>query len=140
MKKTLIIRITAVIALIVLAISMVYIVSNFISNRQDKIKEQVEASNSVFTSKVIEEFAKNKDMKMSEIAQKTAKKLNTAKNNPYGDKEDFFVLAKDKKACSNIEADDNLKMIIVTTLDKNGELVARIVINPPSFVTYYKEK
>ncbi len=136
MKKLTVIEITVV--LFALITFMVYLIPHFLGNKEDRITSQIKASNAIFTSKIIEEFAVNNDPIPSLIIQKTIEELNKTEKNPYNRQEPYFQQTKDKSGCSNIEYDDNSKMIILTTLDKQGELAARIVIKPPSYVSYYK--
>ena len=137
MKKITIIEIIVVI--IVLCALTMYLIPNIIADREAKTLAIVKSNNAIYTSKVIEEFSHDKSAKPSDIAKKVADELNKTQKNPYDNDKDFFSLDNELASCSNIEADDNLKMIIVTTLDRQGELISRTVINPPSFVTYYKE-
>ena len=137
MKKLTTVEIAVV--LFALITFIIYLIPNIINTKDEKIISQLKASNAVFTSKVVEEFAHNKNALSSDIAKKIVEELNKTEKNPYKKDEDLYVLNKDCSACSNVEYDDSLKMIIVTTLDKNGVLVARTVIKPPSFVTYYKD-
>ena len=137
MKKLSVVEIAVIVfALVTLVI---YYLPYLTQTKESEILAQVKASNAVFTSKVLEEFARNKKAQPSIVAQKIAEELNSAEGNPYKSGDDLYVM-KSCTACSQIETDDNLKMIILTTLDKKGALVARTVIKPPSYVTYYKEE
>ena len=109
------------------------------SSKEEKILTVIKDNNSVFISKIIEEFANNKYALPSIVADKVAKELNSIQKNPYDSTKDFYIYNNDCSACTKIESDDNLQMVIITTLDKKGELVARTVIKPPSFVTFYKD-
>ncbi|MBR2069161.1 MAG: hypothetical protein IJ877_05290 [Candidatus Gastranaerophilales bacterium] len=137
MKKISVIEIAVII--FALTTLIIYCIPQLKKTDEKEILAQVKASNAVFTSKVIEEFAKNKNAKPSAVAQKITEELNTTEINPYDNDTELYVFNKNCNACSNVEYDDNLKMIILTTLDKKGALVARTVIKPPSYVTYYKE-
>ena len=138
MKKITIIEL--VVAFIFLTGIMIYFLPQFLNSKEDKTFAQIKAGNAVFTSKVIEEFARNKNALPSDVAKLVAEQLNTTEKNPYDSNKEMFSISKDVEGCSNVEYDDNLKMIIITTLDKKGALVARTVISPPSFVTYFKDK
>ena len=137
MKKITIIEIIVVILILLSAV--IYFSPKFIQNKEELIKSQVKANNAIFTSKVIEEFSKNKDSMPSLTVQKIMDEMNATQKNPYNKNEKFYVFDKDCKACTHVECDNNLRMIILTSMDKNGELMSRTVINPPSFVTYNKD-
>ena len=138
MKKLTIIELAVV--FFVLAAFAVILLPYLLNSNDEKVMAQIKASNAIFTSKIIEEFASSKEAKPSEVAKRVADELNKTEKNPYSKAEDLYVFNKDCVACSAIECDDNLKMVIITTVDKKGLLVARTVIKPPSFVTYYKEE
>ena len=136
MKKLTVVEIAVV--LFALTTIIIYSIPYFFGNKEDRVTSQIKTNNAIFTSKIIEEFAINKDPIPSLIVQKTIEELNKTEKNPYNRQEPFFQQTKDKSGCSNVEYDNNSKMIIITTLDKQGELAARIVIKPPSYVSYYK--
>ncbi len=137
MKKVTIIEIAVLIIFIIAVI--IFLAPYFIKEKQDMIISRIKASNAIFISKTIEEFAKDKNAKPSDISKKVIDILNETEKNPYGTKDAFYVAYKDCTGCTKVESDDNLRMVIITTFNKEGELVARTVINPPSYVTYYKE-
>ena len=99
---------------------------------------KIKADNAVFASKVLEEFAQDKNAKPSVVTQKIADELNLIAKNPYDRKAKAYTFDINCKGCNSIEYDDNLSMVILTTYNKRGELIARTVIKPPSFVTYNK--
>ena len=72
------------------------------------------------------------------IRKKIADELNLIAKNPYDKKAKAYTFDINCKACNSIEYDDNLCMVILTTYNKRGDLIARTVIKPPSFVTYNK--
>lgn len=136
-KKTIII---SEIALLTFAcvFSGAYFVPKFINKQEVSAAAKIKADNEVFISKSLEEFASNKNLKSSEIAKKVSEELNIATVNPYNKKEEAYTFEKTCKGCNSVEFDDALEMIILTTYNKKGELIARTVIKPPSFVTYNK--
>jgi len=137
MKKLSVVEIAVVIFAIVTLI--IYLVPHFSLNNEGKISSQIKADNAVFTSKIIEEFSANKNLLPSIASKKVTEELNKIQKNPFNKGENLYILSKDELGYSNVEYDDNLKMIIVTTIDNNNSIIARTVINPPSFVTYYKD-
>lgn len=101
---------------------------------------KIKTDNEIFVSKALEEFSKKDAKKPSEIAQIVAQELNETAKNPYNKKEKAYTFEMNCKGCNSIDFDDSLAMIILTTYDKKGELVARTIIKPPSFVTYYRDE
>jgi len=136
-KITLIEICTVVIVLLAVGI---YYSPRFINKQEVMMAAKIKADNDMFTSKALEEFAINKNAKPSEIAQKVSDELNITGKNPYNKKLKAYTFDLNCKGCNSVEYDDNLSMIILTTYDKKGELIARTVIKPPSFVTYFKDK
>ena len=117
----------------------IYYSPNFMHKQEVMKAAKIKADNAIFTSKALEEFAKNKTIKSSQVAQKIADELNQTSINPYYKKNPAYTFELNCKGCNSVEYDDNLSMIILTTYNKKGELIARTVIKPPSFVTYAKE-
>ncbi len=136
MKKILII--TSSLLFIALIICAIYYIPILKKINEEKTFELIKENNSVFISKIIEESSKNKDSLPSDIAKRIVDELNSTQKNPYDNSKEFYVLNSECSACTKVESDDALKMVIITTFDKNGLLSARTVIKPPSFVTYYK--
>ncbi len=136
-KKTIIIaEITFVVfAIIILA---AYYIPQIIAKQKANLSSKIKENNQVFISKALEEFSNSKDLKPSEIAKKVSDELNSVTVNPFNKKKEAYTFEKDCKSCGSVEFDDELNMIILTTYNQQGELVARTVIKPPSFVTYNK--
>ena len=110
----------------------------FINKQEAMMAAKIKTDNAVFISKVLEEFAQDKNAKSSQIAQKVADELNILSKNPYDRKSDAYTFEASCKACNSIECNDSLSMIILSTYDKKGDLMARTVIKTQSFVTYVK--
>lgn len=137
MKKITIIEITVLIFAVV--VFSIYLIPKIISSSENSKISKLKASSAIFTSKTIEEFAKEKKAVPSSLAKKIVDELNQTEKNPYNKSADLFVYNNDCNGCLKVEFDDNLKMVIITGLDKNSKLILRTVINPPSFVTYSKD-
>lgn len=135
-KVTAIELITVTIALIA---GGIYYSPRFMQNQEVMKAAKIKSDNAIFTSKVLEEFASNKEAKSSDVAQKILDELNEKSKNPYDKKAAAYTFDTKCKGCSSVEYDDSLEMIILTTYNKKGDLIARTVIKPPSFVTYTKE-
>lgn len=125
--------------LIALSALSIYYAPRFINKQETMAAAKIKADNAVFISKSLEEFAQDKDAKPSEIAQRVSDELNIVTVNPYNKKLSAYTFEKECKACNSIEYDDAQEVIILTSYDKKGELIARTVIKPPSFVTYNKD-
>ena len=128
----------AVVSIVLIAMG-VYFSPNFIHKQYVMKAAKIKADSAIFTSRVLEEFAANKNAQPTEIAKKVSDELNAIERNPYNKKEPAYTFDTDCKGCSSIECDDKLAMVILSTYDKTGELVARTVIKPPSFVVYLKD-
>ena len=138
MKKIKIIEI--IVVLLVIGALAIYFAPNLINKQQDMLKARIKAGNAVFASKVLEKFSTDKNIKPSKAAQSVVDELNEIEENPYDKSLPAYTFDKDCKNCNCVEYDDNLSMVIVTTYDSKGELYARTVIKPPSFVTFYKDE
>lgn len=135
-------KITAIeLSVVVLALIGVgiYYSPNFMHKQEVMKAAKIKADNAIFVSKALEEFAKDTNAKPSFVAQKVAQELNTTTKNPYNKNEDAYTFETTCKGCNSVEFDDKLVMITLTTYSKRGELTARTVIKPPSFVVYSKD-
>lgn len=124
--------------LIALGALSIYYAPRLINKQEVMAAAKIKADNAVFVSKSLEEFAQDKNIKPSEVAHKVSDELNIVTINPYNKKLSAYTFEKECKGCNSIEYDDIQEVIILTTYDKKGELIARTVIKPPSFVTYNK--
>ncbi len=135
-------KITAIeiVVLIIVFVAIgIYYSPNIITKKEMQKIAKIKADNAIFTSKALEEFSANKKAKPSEVAKKIAQELNTTSKNPFDEKSPAYTFETICTGCNNIEFDDKLQMIILSAYNKKGELMARTVIKPPSFVTYAKE-
>ena len=124
--------------LIILIALVIYFAPKFNLNNEKQKAAKIKADNAIYTARVIEEFSKNKNAKSSDVAQKVAQELNKITKNPYDKKLVSYVFEQNCLGCNSISADDKNQMIVLTTYNKKGELIARTVIKPPSFVVYSK--
>jgi len=138
MKINKITVIEIVTGLIFLSALGIYLNPKFILDKEIQCAAKIKASNAIFTSKVIEEFAANKNAKSSEVAKKVMDELNKTTKNPYDKKLEAYTFVQNCSSCNSIAYDDKAQMIIVTSYNKEGKLIARTVIKPPSFVVYSK--
>ena len=134
---------TVALAEIILGVSAVaalgvYYIPQLVEKQEVMAAAKIQNGNQVFITKSLEEFSANKKIKSSEVAKKVSEELNSTTVNPYNKKADAYTFETECKGCNSVEFDDTLEMIILTTYNKKGELIARTVIKPPSFVTYNK--
>lgn len=135
-KKITIIKIAII---LIVAIGFGIYFSPFLTKkREDALAQQIKSNNKIFTQKILDEFAQNKNIKASSVAEKIIDELNPISKNPYNKKMKAYTFDTDCKACSKIEYSDELTIVVISTYDRKGELSARTVIKPPSFVSYYK--
>ena len=126
-----------VLSLLFIAIGIYY--SPHFITKQDVLKAaKIKSDNAIYTARVLEEFAKNKNEKASTVAKKVSEKLNQIAKNPYDKKAPAYTFESECKGCTCVSYDDNAQMIILTTFNKKNELILRTVIKPPSFVVYSK--
>ena len=128
----------AVVLLVLIALG-IYYSPNFIYQKEQRLVAKAKADNAIFTSKVVEDFAKNTNAKPSQVAKKVADELNLTVKNSYNEKNKAYSFEKDCNGCNYITFDDKFKTIIVETYDNNKTFLARTVIVPPSYVTYLKD-
>ncbi len=137
-KKTL--TLTISILLIFLILSGFYLLPLLKEKKEQALFKKIKENIEIYTSKVIEEFSNNPNAKASAASREIAQELNETIKNPYNAKKPAFTFEKGCKSCCAIEYDDSISMIIVSSFDKTGEMQARVVIKPPSFVKYYKSE
>jgi len=123
---------------IVLVAGGIYFAPKFTVKKEAMMAAKIKTDNEIFTSKALQEFSQNKNAKPSDVAQKVCNDLNKMSKNPYDNTSRAYTFDLNCKGCNSVEYNDELTMIILTTYDKKGELIARTVIKPPSFVTYNK--
>lgn len=116
----------------------IYYSPKFAKKQDVMMAAKIKADNAVFTSKALEEFAKDKKVKPSNVAQKISDELNEINVNPYDKSSRAYTFDLNCKGCNSVEYNDELSMIILTSYNKKGEMIARTVIKPPSFVSYSK--
>jgi len=129
----------SLVALFVVLIALASVfVPKILEKKNVEALEKTKATNEAFTNKILEQFSLNPNIKASTASQNVCDELNERTQNPYDKNKPACTFERECKACMSVEFDDNLSMVIVTTYDPKGELAARTVIKPPSFVTYNK--
>ena len=135
-KKITAIEITTI-SLVLIALG-IYFAPRFMTEKEVMLAAKIKSDNAIYVSKALEMFAANKNIKPSEVAQAVSDELNKTAKNPYDKNKQAYTFDSECKGCNSVEYDDKLTMIVLTTYDKKGDLIARTVVRPPSFVTYSK--
>jgi len=139
MKSKIAIIVSIVILAVLLTAAGVVLYPVYQEKKQEETYEKVKANNQLFIAMVLNEYEKDKTQKAENVAQKVSDAMNQKEKNPYNSKDLAFSFDKDCKGCHAVEYDNDLSMVILTTYDKDGNLDARTVIKPPSYVTYFKD-
>ena len=116
----------------------IYFLPYYKNKREAQLISKIKKSNSIFTTKILEEFNKDKNIKASNAARKVAAELNAVSKNLFNKDEQAYLFDTTCTLCNSVDYNDDLSMVVLTVYDKNGELLSRTVIKPPSFVTYVK--
>lgn len=128
-----------VLFLVVLGFSFYFVPKAMISLEQ-KQYGRLQTNAAMMTSKILGEFSDNlKKQKPSEIAKNLADEMNELCKNPIDKTKPAYSINEEWLGCVVVKADDKAKNIVLTAKDKEGKLVVRTVIQPPSFVTFNKD-
>ncbi len=128
-----------VLFLVVLGFSFYFVPKAMISLEQ-KQYGRLQTNAAMMTSKILAEFSDNlKKENPTEIATKLTEEMNKLCKNPIDKKNPAFSVDKECLGCVVLKADNKVKNVILTAKDKEGKLVVRTVIQPPSFVTFNKD-
>ena len=73
------------------------------------------------------------------MAEDLADEMNKLVKNPINKKNNAYSINEECEGCIVIVPNDKIKNITLSAKDKEGELVVRTIIQPPSFVTYNKD-
>lgn len=128
----------AIIIILIICIG-IYLVPYFTSSAEKRKESTLRTNAAIFTSKSLSVFSENKDVKASEVAKKTADELNKLNKNPYNKKLPAYVFENAQNGSIYIQSDDKIQTITITGYTKDGSILVRTLIKPPSFVTYEKE-
>ncbi len=117
-----------------------YLVPKMMISLEQKQYGRMQTNAAMMTSKVLSYFSDNNNkLTPTEIAKKMSDEMNKLCKNPIDKKNPAYSFKTECLGCVVLTPDDKLKSIILTAKDKEGNLIARTVIQPPSFVTYLKE-
>ena len=125
---------------IVLIFLTIYLYPKATLLKEQKEYGRLQTNAAMMTSKVLAEFSDNtKKHVPSEIAKSLTEELNKLVKNPIEKKNPAYSVNNECLGCVVLTADDKVKSIVLTAKDRNNELIARTVIQPPSFVTFNKD-
>jgi len=127
-----------VLLLIIFGIGL-YLSPNFLTDLENKKYAQMQTNAGIFTSKALSEFSSNPKLKPSVISKKLAEELNAVNKNPLSKKEPAYSINEKCKGCVVIIPDDKLNSIAIEAYSNEDAILARTVIQPPSFVTYTRD-
>ncbi len=129
------------ILILILSIAICFYLTPYVVKIFDKKKEEIIKENTtVFTTKVLDYFENNKKESASNVAKTVAEELNKINENPYNKKTGAYVFEANVKGAILVEFDDKIKTITVSGSDKNGKLIKRVLIKPPSFIVYENDR
>lgn len=117
----------------------IYLIPKWMLSSEQKQYGRLQINTAMMTSKVLSKFSDNTNKQLpSEIAKELTEEMNTLCKNPIDKKNPAYSL-EECLGCVVIEADDKAKSIVLSAKDKDGKLVARTIIQPPSYVTYNRD-
>lgn len=129
-----------IIAIVIFLFGM-YLYPKITLSLEQKQYGRIQTNAAMFTSKVLGEFSDNTKKSIpTEVAKKLSDEMNKICKNPVDKKNPAYSVAKECSGCVVVAPDDKQKSITLTAKDpKDGSLILRTVIQPPSFVTYNKD-
>lgn len=117
-----------------------YIVPKASLSLEEKQYGRMQTNTAMITSKILAEFSSTSNKKTpSEISKELTEEMNKLVKNPINKKNPAYSIDTECTGCVVIHPDDKIKNIVLTGNDKEGNLVVRTVIQPPSYVTYNKD-
>lgn len=129
-----------VILIVLLGLAFYFIPKGLISieKRQYGI---IQTNAAIMTSKILSEFSDNekKNKDINKVARILVDELNETIKNPMKKKNPAFTINEECLGCIVLKADKKVGNITLVSYDKEGNIITRTVIQPPSFVTYNKE-
>lgn len=128
-----------IIALLLIGGIIFYFSPNFLLKADMRKASKTQTNAAIFVSKALSEFSTNKKIKASVVSAKLVEELNAVNKNAFTKKNPAYSLDEICSGCVIIEADDKINSITVSAYDKEGALLTRTLIQPPSFVTYTKD-
>ncbi len=101
---------------------------------------RIQLNASMMTSKILAEFSDNTQKSVpSEISKSLADEMNKLVKNPIDKKQKAYSIKEECTGCVVLTPNDKIKSVILTAKNKDGKLITRTVIQPPSYVTFNKD-
>ena len=117
-----------------------YVIPKITLSVEQKQYGRIQTNAAMMTSKILAEFSDNNNaQKPSEIAQKLSDEMNKLVKNPINKKNKAYSINEECEGCVVVAPNDKIKNITLSAKDKEGELVVRTIVQPPSYVTYNKD-
>lgn len=125
--------------LLVICIAL-YVSPNFLTKLENRKNAQIQTNVSIFASKALSEFSiTDQKLKATAISKKLAEELNAVNKNPYNKKLPAYSINEKCDGCVIITPDDKLNSITIEAYTNDNILLARTILQPPSFVTYTRD-
>lgn len=128
-----------VLVLVAIGVSF-YLVPKITLSLEQKHYGRVQTNAAMMTSKILSYFSDTKEEKLpSEIAKSIAEEMNKVVKNPINKENPAYSIMNECDGCVVVRPDDKVKNIVLTAKDKEGKLLTRTVIQPPSYVTFNRD-
>ncbi len=125
--------------LLVICVAL-YVSPNFLIKLENRKNAQIQTNVSIFASKALSEFSlTNQKLKATAISKKLVEELNAVNKNPYNKKLPAYTINEKCNGCVIITPDDKLNSITIEAFTVDNILLARTILQPPSFVTYTRD-
>ena len=112
---------------------------DYIAGENLKKEAQVKENIKTCTQEILARASLQKEANNAVIAKESIDKLNELTKNPFSPKKPAFVWGESCMGCVEVELDTQTKNIILTAYNKEGKLLARTLVNPPSYVTFERK-
>lgn len=117
-----------------------YLVPQIMLKTEQKQYGRLQTNSAMMTSKILAEFSDNGNKAQAgTIAKDLVQKMNETVKNPIDRKNPAYSINEECMGCVVVTPDDKIRNIVLTAKDRAGELVARTVITPPSYVTFNRD-
>lgn len=117
-----------------------YLYPKLMLSIEQKHYGRIQTNAAMMTSKILGEFSDTKNTKKpTEVAKMLSDEMNKIVKNPINKKNPAYSVSEECEGCIVVLPDDKVKNIILTAKDKEGRLITRTVIQPPSYVTFNED-
>lgn len=117
-----------------------YVIPKLTLSYEQKCYGRIQTNAAMITSKILGEVSDNTNKKsLKEVAKSVSEEMNKLVKNPINKNNSAYSIEEQCEGCIVIETNEKAKNITLTAKDKEGKLIVRTVIQPPSFVTFNKD-